>query len=77
MLMNLCHGLLNAIEGSTPELESMVGIARAAGAMGAKLTGGGGGGSIVALCPGALEDVQTAFARAGFETLLLMKTENI
>ena len=77
LLMNLCHGLLNAIEVSTPELESMVGIARAAGAAGAKLTGGGGGGSIVALCPGALEDVQTAFARAGFETLLLTKTEKV
>ena len=44
--------LLNAIEVSTPELESMVGIARNAGAIGAKLTGAGGGGSIVALCPG-------------------------
>jgi hydroxymethylglutaryl-CoA reductase len=54
MLMNICHGLLNAIEVSTPELENMVGIARAAGATGAKLTGGGGGGSVVALCPGAM-----------------------
>lgn len=37
-LMNICHGLLNAIEVSTPELENMVAIARAAGARGAKLT---------------------------------------
>ncbi|MDX1300361.1 MAG: hypothetical protein R3260_19280, partial [Pseudomonas sp.] len=50
--MNIDQGLLNAIGVSTPELESMVGIARAAGAAGAKLTGGGGGGSIVTLCPG-------------------------
>jgi hydroxymethylglutaryl-CoA reductase len=75
-LMNICHGLLNAIEVSTPELESMVGIARAAGATGAKLTGGGGGGSVVALCPGAVQDVQNAFSTAGFETLLLTHTEN-
>ena len=75
-LMNICHGLLNAIEVSTPELESMVGIARAAGATGAKLTGGGGGGSVVALCPGAVQDVQDAFSTAGFETLLLTHTEN-
>ena len=74
-LMNICHGLLNAIEVSTPELESMVGIARAAGAKGAKLTGGGGGGSVVALCPGAVQDVQDAFSTAGLETLLLTQTE--
>ena len=75
MLMNICHGLLNAIEVSTPELESMVGIARAAGATGAKLTGGGGGGSVVALCPGAVQDVRKAYSTAGFETLLLTQAE--
>jgi hydroxymethylglutaryl-CoA reductase len=75
MLMNICHGLLNAIEVSTPELENMVGIARAAGAAGAKLTGGGGGGSVVALCPGAVQDVRKAYSTAGFQTLLLTQTE--
>ena len=69
MLMNVCHGLLNAIEVSTPELEGMVGVARAAGAAGAKVTGSGGGGSIVALCPGAVEDVRKALEAAGFRTL--------
>ena len=73
-LMNLCHGLLNAIEVSTPELESMVRIARSAGAAGAKLTGSGGGGSVVAMCPGAVDAVVAAFAAAGYETLEL---ENI
>ena len=42
--MNICHGLLNAIEVSTPELENMVAMAREQGAVGAKLTGAGGGG---------------------------------
>ena len=70
-LMNICHGLLNAIEVSTPEIESMVSLARSAGAKGAKLTGGGGGGSVVALCPGAVSDVISAFAAAGFDTLSL------
>ena len=70
-LMNICHGLLNAIEVSTPEIESMVSLARSAGAKGAKLTGGGGGGSVVALCPGAASDVISAFAAAGFDTLSL------
>ena len=70
-LMNICHGLLNAIEVSTPELESMVAIARTAGAVGAKLTGSGGGGSIVALCPGRVSDVVNALESAGFATLSL------
>ena len=67
--MNVCHGLLNAMEVSTPELENMVAIARAAGAEGAKLTGAGGGGSIVALCPGAKDAVATALESAGFVTM--------
>lgn len=73
--LNIGHGLLNAIGVSTPELESMVDIARAAGASGAKLTGGGGGGSVVAMCPGAEESVALAFAAAGYETLSLKDTE--
>lgn len=68
-LMNLCHGLLNAIQVSTPELENMVSIARQSGALGAKLTGAGGGGSIVALCPGSEDAVRSALHQAGFETL--------
>ena len=64
-LMNVCHGLLNAIEVSTPELERMGHIARSAGAAGAKLTGAGGGGSIVALCPGRVEAVQQALQASG------------
>ncbi len=70
-LMNVNHGLLNAIGVSTPELENMVSLARAAGATGAKLTGAGGGGSIVALCPGKVEQVRAALEAAGFRTLEL------
>ena len=68
-LMNLCHGYLNALQVSTPELEEMIHVARANGAVGAKLTGGGGGGSIIALCPEASERVSVAIRAAGFETL--------
>ena len=68
-LMNVCHGLLNAIEVSTPELETMVRIARSAGAAGAKLTGAGGGGSVVALCPDNAEAVRRALEDAGISTL--------
>jgi hydroxymethylglutaryl-CoA reductase len=69
-LMNVCHGLLNAIGVSTPALERMVSVARLNGALGAKLTGAGGGGSIVALCPGRLDDVRQALQRAGYQTIL-------
>ena len=70
-LMNLCHGYLNALGVSTPELETMVSIARAAGAAGAKLTGGGGGGSVVALCPDGKTPVKQALDSAGFRTIAL------
>ena len=69
--MNVCHGLLNAIEVSTPELERMVTIARTSGALGAKLTGAGGGGSIVALCPNSADDVEASLVQAGYATLQL------
>lgn len=72
-LMNLCHGILNGLQLSTPALEELVGIARSEGAVGAKLTGGGGGGSMIALCPD--EDrsiaarIQERMRAAGYETL--------
>ena len=73
LAMNVCHGLLNALEVSTPDLERMVTLARQAGAAGAKLTGGGGGGSIIALCPGTMDSVQLALRQAGYRTLVLEK----
>jgi hydroxymethylglutaryl-CoA reductase len=71
LLMNLCHGLLNAIGVSTPELERMVCIARNNGALGAKLTGAGGGGSIVAICPDTQDRVERALIAAGYRTVRL------
>jgi hydroxymethylglutaryl-CoA reductase len=68
-LMNLNHGLLNALQLSTPELEDMIHVARRAGAVGAKLTGGGGGGSMIALCPADAEAVAAAIEGAGYQTL--------
>jgi hydroxymethylglutaryl-CoA reductase len=68
-LMNLNHGLLNALQLSTPELEDMIHVARRAGAVGAKLTGGGGGGSMIALCPTDAEAVAAAIESAGYQTL--------
>jgi len=67
VMMNVCQGFLNAIEVSTVELERMISIARQHGAIGAKLTGAGGGGSIVALCPGAVNEVAGALDAAGYQ----------
>jgi galactokinase len=50
-LMNASHESLRSdFECSTPRLDRMVEIARRGGALGARLTGAGFGGSIVALC---------------------------
>jgi hydroxymethylglutaryl-CoA reductase len=68
-LMNICQGLLNALQVSTPELERLIGIARQSGAAGAKLTGGGGGGAMVALCDGNGDEVQAAIERQGFRAM--------
>jgi mevalonate kinase len=48
-LMDFNHGLLSALGVSSRSLDAMVWAARDAGATGAKLTGAGGGGCIVAL----------------------------
>jgi mevalonate kinase len=70
-LMNENHCLLQEIEVSCKELDYLVDLARGQGAFGAKLTGGGGGGCMVALTPG--KDLQKAVASAmedeGFEVL--------
>jgi len=70
-LMNVCQGLLNALQVSTPEIERLIGIARRAGALGAKLTGGGGGGAVIALCDDNADRVQTAMERQGFQAMTI------
>ncbi|WP_318284979.1 hydroxymethylglutaryl-CoA reductase, degradative [Halomonas denitrificans] len=71
-LMNVCQGLLNAMQVSSWELEEMIQIARREGALGAKLTGGGGGGSIIALCPPGGETapkIEAALKEAGYQAV--------
>jgi mevalonate kinase len=55
--MNINHGLLDAIGVNTDELSKMVYIARKSGALGSKITGAGGGGSMIAYCPGKVDIV--------------------
>jgi mevalonate kinase len=70
-LMNKNHSLLQQIEVSCKELDSLVELARKQGAFGAKMTGGGGGGCMLALTPGKelQEKVALAIEDAGFEVL--------
>jgi len=70
-LMNENHKLLQQIEVSSRELDFLVKLARDAGAIGAKLTGGGLGGNIIALTPGRdLQDnVANAIEKEGFQTV--------
>lgn len=50
-LMNANQMLLELLGASSPELNRLISAAREAGALGAKLTGAGGGGSMIALRP--------------------------
>jgi mevalonate kinase len=49
--MNMNNALLEVLGVGHPALSRMILAARAAGAFGAKITGAGGGGCIVAICP--------------------------
>lgn len=50
-LLDINHGILVSLGASTPTLDASCHAARNAGAFGAKLTGAGGGGCIIALAP--------------------------
>jgi mevalonate kinase len=69
--MNENHELLKSIGVSCRELDLLVGLARSNGAIGAKLTGGGLGGYMVALTPGRelQEKVAAAIEKEGFFAL--------
>ena len=68
-IMNVVHHLLGALDVSSPILDELCSIARAAGARGAKLTGAGGGGCILALPPADPALLLDAFRERGYEPL--------
>lgn len=70
-LMNTNHDLLQSIGVSSPELDRLVEVARQNGALGAKSTGAGGGGCMLALTPrlDLQEQVARAIEQQGFEAL--------
>jgi mevalonate kinase len=65
-LMNYNQMLLSGLFLSTPEIERACAVAREAGALGAKLTGAGGGGAVIALCQDNSQPIEAALRAAGF-----------
>jgi mevalonate kinase len=63
-LMNANQRLLSSLSVSTEGIERACALARDAGALGAKLTGSGGGGAVIALAED-VEPVLSAFRGAG------------
>lgn len=65
-LMNVAQGLLAALGVSSAPIEALVHAARGAGALGAKLSGAGGHGAVIALAPGRASQVLSAWQQQGF-----------
>ena len=65
-LLDLHHYLLkHGLKRSTPKIEAMISAAKSAGALGCKINGSGGGGTMLALAPGKEEIVADAIRESG------------
>jgi mevalonate kinase len=70
-LMNSNHELLVQLQVSSPELEALVQAARQAGALGAKLSGAGRGGNMIAqVWPEEAQRVAAALEHAGAKSVI-------
>ncbi|MFQ3565410.1 MAG: mevalonate kinase [Aggregatilineales bacterium] len=77
-LMNANHMLLRELTVSCPELERLTEAARSAGALGAKLSGGGRGGNMIALVEHeAIKPVCSALLSAGAARVLAVQLGGI
>ena len=72
-LMDINHGLLDALGIGSKELSNLVWAARGAGAWGAKTTGAGGGGCMVAITDNP-EKVADAISSVGGEAIITSPT---
>jgi mevalonate kinase len=83
--LDMNHALLEVLGVGHPQLAKLVLAARNAGAFGAKITGAGGGGCMIALCPKPLkhrvaEAIEACEARAiitGIDTEGVRKERNV
>jgi mevalonate kinase len=63
---------LRRLDVSSPELEALIAAAKAAGANGAKLSGGGRGGNMIALVePDKVEHIASAVREAGARDVIV------
>ncbi len=77
-LMDENHALLQQMTVSSPELDRLVLAAKTSGAIGAKLSGGGRGGNMIALVHDSdAEKVADALKAAGAKNSIITKIENI
>jgi len=75
-LMNVNQALLEEIGVSSAEIRTLVGAARQAGALGAKLSGAGRGGNVIALVtPAARQRVTAALQSAGAVRVIATQVE--
>jgi len=71
-LMDENHAYLQELTVSSPELDRLVEAARGAGALGAKLSGGGRGGNMIALVePETAETISAALKAAGAQNTII------
>jgi len=76
-LMNINHALLCAVGVSNEVLERLIFAAKKAGALGAKLTGAGGGGCMIALTePKNLNRVKKAIEQASGKAFVARRTSD-
>jgi mevalonate kinase len=75
-LMDENHALLRSMKVSSPELDHLVEAARKAGALGAKMSGGGRGGNMIALVSaGKAGAVARSLKEAGATSTIITKVE--
>jgi mevalonate kinase len=71
-LMNQNHELLQTMTVSSPDLDRLVHVARSTGALGAKLSGGGRGGNMIALVkPDRAEVIANALRTVGAKNTII------
>lgn len=71
-LMDRNHVLLQEMTVSSPELDKLVSAAREAGALGAKMSGGGRGGNMIAICEVSdVETISSALLRDGAKKVII------
>ena len=76
-LMNQNHAMLQEMTVSSPELDRLVSAARKAGALGAKMSGGGRGGNMIALVEAdTSESVSNALIKSGAKRVIVTTIEH-